>query len=75
IMPAKAAPYKVDEWPDIVEDAFAIMHIHNKYQQRRSYSASQVGRGSDLKLLGRLKDYRSLIISKFFVPSGSQEQR
>jgi len=42
IMPAKAAPYKVDEWPDIVEDAFTIMHVHNKYQQRRSYSASQV---------------------------------
>jgi hypothetical protein len=25
-MPAKAAPFKVEEYPEIAEEAFAIMH-------------------------------------------------
>jgi len=74
VMPAKVAPYPARTWPNVVEDAFAIMHEH------RIIPAATIILGlpgetvddviATLELLDRLKDYRSLIVPMFFVPMG-----
>lgn len=79
IMPAKAAPYPPEEWPDVVEDAFAIMHEH------RIVPAATLILGlpeegeedlvATLELLDRLRGYRSLIVPMFFAPLGALKDR
>jgi radical SAM superfamily enzyme YgiQ (UPF0313 family) len=73
-MPAKAAPYPVEKWPEIVEDAFRIMHEHKIIPAATLIIGLPNETDDDIirtiELIDRLKDYRSLIIPMFFVPMG-----
>jgi len=74
IMPAKAAPYPAEKWPDVVEDAFAIMHENNLIPAATLILGLPEEEPDDVvktaELLDRLKPYRSLIVPMFFVPMG-----
>ncbi len=75
IMPAKAAPYPVEIWPDVVEDAFRIMH-ENYIIPAATLILGLPGEESDdvvktAELLDRLRPYRSIIVPMFFVPLGT----
>jgi radical SAM superfamily enzyme YgiQ (UPF0313 family) len=79
IMPAKAAPYPAEQWPDIVEDAFAIM-TDNNIIPAATYILGLPGETEDdviatIELLERLKPYPSLIVPMFFVPMGALKDR
>jgi radical SAM superfamily enzyme YgiQ (UPF0313 family) len=74
VMPAKAAPYPAEMWPDIVEDAFAIMH-ENHIIPAGTLILGLPGETPDdvmktAEQLDRLRPYRSLIVPMFFVPMG-----
>ncbi len=75
IMPAKSAPYPAEKWPDVVEDAFRIMH------ENRIIPAATIILGlpeetpedvmKTAELIDRLRPYRSVIVPMFFVPMGA----
>ena len=75
IMPAKAAPFKTEEWPDIVEEAFAIMHEHNIIPAATFILGFPEEKPEDvvktIELLERLRRYRSIIVPMLFVPMGA----
>ena len=79
IMPAKSAPYPPERWPDIVEDAFAIMHENNIVPAATLILGLPEETPEDVvrtaELLDRLKHYRSLIVPMFFVPMGVLKNR
>ena len=75
VMPGKAAPYPPEKWPEIVEDAFAIMH-ENHIVPAATIILGTPGETEDdvvktAELIDRLKPYRSLIVPMFFVPMGT----
>ena len=74
IMPAKAAPYPPEKWPDVVEEAFAIMAENDILPAATIILNLPEERQEDLdatvKLLERLRDYPSLIVPMYFVPMG-----
>jgi len=75
IMPAKAAPYKPEDYPSIVEEAFAIMHDHHIIPAA-TFILGLPGEKEDdviatVELLKRLRPYRSLIVPMIFVPMGA----
>jgi len=74
-MRGKAAPYTPREWPDIVEEAFSILHEHNMIPAA-TLIIGLPGETEDdvyktIELVERLKPYRSMIIPLFFVPMGA----
>ena len=79
IMPAKAAPYPVEMWPEVVEEAFAIMHDHRIVPAATLILGLPDEEEEDLtatlELLDRLEGYRSLIVPMFFVPLGTLKDR
>lgn len=75
IMNAKSAPYPPEKWPDVVEDAFRIMH-ENKIVPAATLILGFPGEEADdvvktAELLDRLSGFRSIIVPMFFVPMGS----
>ncbi len=79
VMPAKSAPYPPEKWPEVVEDAFRIMH-ENKVIPAATLILGFPEETTDdvvktIELLDRLKPYRSLIIPMFFVPMGALKNR
>jgi radical SAM superfamily enzyme YgiQ (UPF0313 family) len=75
IMPAKAAPYPADMWPDIVEEAFAIL-TENNIIPAATFILGLPGETEDdvmktIELIERLRPYPSLIVPMFFVPMGA----
>ncbi|RLF14891.1 MAG: radical SAM protein [Thermoprotei archaeon] len=74
IMPAKAAPYKPEEWPDIVEEAFSILADNNILPAATIILNIPEETPDDVaktaELIDRLKDYPSLIVPMYFVPLG-----
>lgn len=75
IMPAKAAPFKPEEWPDVVEEAFAIMHDH-RIVPASTFILGFPGEEPDdvvktIELIERLRSYRSIIVPMIFVPMGA----
>jgi len=75
VMPAKAAPYPVEKYPEVVEDAFSIMHEH-KVIPAATLIVGQPGEEPDdvvatTELVEKLRPYRSLIVPMFFVPMGA----
>ncbi len=79
IMPAKAAPYSVESWPDIVEEAFSIL-VDNNVFPASTYILGLPGETEDdviktIELLERLKPYPSFIVPMFFVPMGALKDR
>lgn len=74
IMIAKSAPYPPEKWPEVVEDAFAIMH-ENYIIPAATLILGFPGETPDdvmktAELLDRLSRYRSVIVPMFFVPMG-----
>jgi radical SAM superfamily enzyme YgiQ (UPF0313 family) len=75
IMAAKAAPYPVEEWPEIVVDAFRVM-ADNNIIPAATFILGLPGETEDdvyatIELIERLKPYPSLIVPMFFVPLGA----
>ncbi len=75
IMPAKAAPYPVEMWPEVVEDAFSIM-ADNNIIPAATFILGLPGEEEDdvyktIELIERLKPYPSLIVPMLFVPMGA----
>ncbi|MEB3851061.1 MAG: B12-binding domain-containing radical SAM protein [Desulfurococcales archaeon] len=75
IMPAKAAPYRVEEWPQVVEDAFSIL-ADNNIIPAATFILGLPGETEEdvyktIDLIERLKPYPSLIVPMFFVPMGA----
>jgi radical SAM superfamily enzyme YgiQ (UPF0313 family) len=74
IMPAKSLPYPTESWPEIVEDAFSIMHENNIIPAATLILGLPEETPEDLvqtaELIDRLRHYRSLIVPMFFVPMG-----
>ncbi|WP_456483824.1 B12-binding domain-containing radical SAM protein [Methanopyrus kandleri] len=73
-MPGKVAPYEVEEWPDVVEQAFGIMNDHG-WVPCGTLILGLPGETEDdvmmtVELLDRLRDYKSFIVPLFFVPIG-----
>jgi radical SAM superfamily enzyme YgiQ (UPF0313 family) len=79
IMPGKAAPYPVEKWHDVVEDALSIMHEHRIVPALTLILGTPEEREEDLQqtleLLDRIKDYRSLVVPMFFVPLGYMKDK
>ncbi len=75
IMPAKSAPYPPEKWPEVVEDAFAIMHENRIVPAATLILGLPEETPDDVvktaELLDRLRPYRSLIVPMFFVPMGA----
>jgi len=75
IMVGKSKPYPVEMWPQIVEDAFKIMH-ENMIVPAATVILGTPGETSDdvvktIELVERLRPYRSIIVPMFFVPMGA----
>ena len=79
VMPAKAAPYRPEDYPDIVEEAFSIMSTNNIIPAATFILGLPDEREEDvyatIELLDRLKPYPSLIVPMFFVPLGMLKDR
>lgn len=74
VMPAKALPYRAEEWVEVVKDAFAIMH-DNRVVPAATLILGLPGETPDdvvktAELVDDLKPYRSLIVPMLFVPMG-----
>jgi radical SAM superfamily enzyme YgiQ (UPF0313 family) len=74
-MVGKSKPYPVEMWPQIVEDAFRIMH-ENMIVPAATVILGMPGETSDdvvktIELVERLRPYRSIIVPMFFVPMGA----
>ncbi|MCS7126638.1 MAG: B12-binding domain-containing radical SAM protein [Aigarchaeota archaeon] len=74
IMPAKSQPYSPERWPEVVEDAFSIMHENHIVPAATVILGLPDETPEDLmltaELIDRLNPYRSLIVPMFFVPMG-----
>lgn len=75
IMVAKSHPYPPDKWPEVVEEAFKIMH-ENKIIPAATVILGIPQETTDdvvktIELLDRLRPYRSIIVPMFFVPMGA----
>lgn len=75
IMPAKAAPYRPEQYPEIAEEAFSIMHDHNIIPAA-TFILGLPGEVEEdviatIELIKRLRPYRSLIVPMIFVPMGA----
>jgi radical SAM superfamily enzyme YgiQ (UPF0313 family) len=72
IMPGKAAPYKIDQWHDIVVEAAAIMHEIRLIPAITLIVGLPDEQPEDvvetIELVERLRPYRSLIVPLFYVP-------
>lgn len=74
IMPAKAHPFKPEEWPDVVRAGMGLMHDNCLVPACTLIVGVPEETEADLlrtmELLDDLKDVRSLIVPLFFVPMG-----
>ncbi len=74
IMPAKAHPFKVEEWPEVVHSGMGLMHDNMLVPACTLIVGLPEEKEEDIlrtmDLVDDLKDYRSLIVPLFFVPLG-----
>lgn len=75
IMPAKAAPYPPEKYPEVVEEAFAIM-ADSSIIPAATFILGLPGETEDdvlatVELIERLRPYPSIIVPMFFVPLGA----
>ncbi len=74
IMPAKAAPYSIRMWPQVVEDGLTILHENNCIPACTLIIGLPGETVDDIyatmELLDRLKHLRFLVIPLFYVPMG-----
>jgi radical SAM superfamily enzyme YgiQ (UPF0313 family) len=74
IMPAKALPFKPEEWPEVVKQGMGLMHDNLLVPAGTIIVGLPEEREEDmlktLEMLDDLKGCRSLIVPLFFVPLG-----
>lgn len=74
IMPAKAHPFKAEEWPEVVRTGIGLMHDNNMIPACTLIVGVPEETEEDLiktiELMDDLKSFRSLIVPLFFVPMG-----
>ena len=74
IMPAKAHPFKAEEWPEVVRDGMGLMHDNMLVPACTLIVGLPQEREEDviktMELLDDIKGCRSLIVPLFFVPLG-----
>ncbi len=74
IMPAKAHPFKPEEWPEVVRSGMGLMHDNKLIPACTLIVGVPEETEEDLiktiELMDDLKDVRSLIVPLFFVPMG-----
>jgi radical SAM superfamily enzyme YgiQ (UPF0313 family) len=74
IMPAKAHPFKAEEWPEIIRTGMGLMHDNNFIPACTLIVGVPEETENDLiktiELMDDLKRIRSLIVPLFFVPMG-----
>jgi radical SAM superfamily enzyme YgiQ (UPF0313 family) len=74
IMPAKAFPFKADEWPQVARQGFGVMHDHKLIPAATLIVGLPEETEDDIlktmELVDDVKDCRSLIVPLFFVPLG-----
>jgi len=73
-MPAKAHPFKPEEWPEVVRTGVGLMHDNNLIPACTLIVGVPEETEEDIiktiELMDDLKDIRSLIVPLFFVPMG-----
>ncbi|MCS7098934.1 MAG: B12-binding domain-containing radical SAM protein, partial [Sulfolobales archaeon] len=74
IMPGKSAPFPPSRYPEIVEEAFSIMH-ELRIVPAATFILNLPGETPDdvvktIELTERLRSYRSIIVPMIFVPLG-----
>jgi len=74
IMPAKAFPFKPEEWPQVAREGFGIMHDYKLIPAATLIVGLPEETEDDIiktmDLIDDVKDCRSLIVPLFFVPLG-----
>jgi radical SAM superfamily enzyme YgiQ (UPF0313 family) len=74
IMPAKALPFKPEEWPEVVKQGMGIMHDNLLAPAGTLIVGLPEEKEEDIlktmEMMDELKDCRSLIVPLFFVPLG-----
>jgi radical SAM superfamily enzyme YgiQ (UPF0313 family) len=74
MMPAKAHPFKAEEWPEVVRNGMGLMHDNKLVPACTLIVGSPEETEDDLiktiELMDDLKGVRSLIVPLFFVPMG-----
>jgi len=74
IMPAKAHPFKPEEWPEVVRIGMGLMHDHGLVPACTLIVGVPGETEDDLiktiELVDDLKDIKSLIVPLYFVPMG-----
>ncbi|MHC1602769.1 MAG: B12-binding domain-containing radical SAM protein [Methermicoccaceae archaeon] len=76
-MPGKARPFKPEEWPDVVEQAFGICKDNSWIPCGTLIIGFPKETEDDIiktiELMDRLKQHKSLIVPLFFVPIGGMK--
>lgn len=74
IMPAKAHPFKPEEWPEVVQSGMGLMHDNMLVPAGTLIVGVPEETEKDviktIELIDDLRDFRSLIVPLFFVPLG-----
>jgi radical SAM superfamily enzyme YgiQ (UPF0313 family) len=74
IMPAKAHPFKPEEWPEVVRQGMGLMHDNGLIPAGTLIVGSPEETEEDviktIDMVEELRDVRSLIVPLFFVPMG-----
>lgn len=74
IMPAKAHPFKAEDWQEVVHTGLGLMHDNKLVPAATLIVGLPEEREEDIiktmELLDDIKDYRSLIVPLYFVPLG-----
>jgi radical SAM superfamily enzyme YgiQ (UPF0313 family) len=74
IMPAKAHPFKADDWPEVVQEGMGLMHDNMMVPACTLIVGLPEEKEEDIlktmELVDDLKDVRSFIVPLFFVPLG-----
>ncbi|RLI99487.1 MAG: radical SAM protein [Candidatus Aenigmatarchaeota archaeon] len=79
IMPAKARPFKAEEWPEVVVQGAGIMKDNHLIPACTLITGLPEETDNDviktIELMDELKDFPSLIVPLFFVPMGKLKER
>ena len=74
IMPAKAHPFKADDWPEVVQEGMGLMHDNMMVPACTLIVGLPEEKEEDIlktmELVDELKGVRSFIVPLFFVPLG-----
>jgi len=74
VMPAKAHPFKPEDWPEVVHTSMGLMHDNKLIPACTLIVGAPEEKEEDIlktiELMDDLKNFRSLIVPLFFVPMG-----